>query len=107
MIINDSNISTGWPNQVITTLLRRISAYTRGGISFKIGITSGYYTRAGWYRRNTRYSEMILLYQTSSDDHARDLERDMIDYYWEYCDNSISGGGGSMSGPPYYLYIVR
>jgi len=50
---------------------------------------------------------MVLIYRTNSESFIRSMERTMIDEYWEDCDNSIGGGGGSLHGPPFYLYIVR
>lgn len=101
-------VQTGWPNQIISTMRRRISAYTRAGIEFKIGITNDPYARASQYEYNEPYyDEMILIYGTSSINHVRELEAVLIDYYWAVCDNSIGGGGGRVGAGPYYLYIVR
>ena len=96
---------TGWPEAIVTYLRRAISQYRRSSSSLKIGITGLPASRADSY--GNQYSEMIVLYKTSSDGFVRAIEAMLIDEYWEDCDNSIGGGGGSLSGPPYYLYIVR
>lgn len=105
MYINDRDIRTGWPNTAISTLRRRVSALTRNEAFFKIGITSNPYGRASQY--GYEYDEMVILYKTNSNRFVRQLEATLIDEYWEYCDNEISGGGGPKGSPPYYLYIVR
>jgi hypothetical protein len=53
------------------------------------------------------YDEMVVLYRTMSARLVRDTEEFLTHEYWEDCDNSIRGGSGRLSGPPYYLYIVR
>ena len=45
---------------------------------------------------------MVLLYRTRSGTYAREIEATLVDDYWEGCDNSIGGGGGSLSGPPHF-----
>lgn len=103
-----NEVQGGWPSQIISTMRRRVSAYTRAGIPFKIGITNDPYARASQYDYNEPYyDEMILIYGTSSINHVRELEAVLIDYYWDFCDNSIGGGGGRVGIGPYYLYIVR
>lgn len=107
LTFDEGNITTGAPSQAISTLRRRISAFTRDGTPFKIGITSDPYRRKSQYEDDTDYDEMIVLYRTSSDRYQRQLEQTLIDDYWDECDNSIQGGGGRpASGPSYYLYIV-
>ena len=108
----DDNIyydfNTGWPSQIMSTLLRRVSQYRLYSPRLKIGITSNPEGRAYQYDYNFGiYDEMILIYSTSSDSNVRTLEAALIEYYWDVCDNSIGGGGGSRGLPPYYLYIVR
>ena len=98
-------IRTGWPEAIIPYLRRSISQYRRSGSSLKIGITGRPLGRAKGY--GLQYSEMVLLYQTSSSKFVREIEAILIDEYWEDCDNSIGGGGGSVSGPPFFLYLVR
>ena len=63
-------ISSGWPSGITSTMRRRVSGYTRRS-SFKIGITSDPDQRALGYSDD--YSEMIVLYETSSISNARKL----------------------------------
>ncbi len=49
---------------------------------------------------------MVVLYKTESERFVRDGERFLIDRYRDVCENTIGGGGGRLSGPPYYLYVV-
>ncbi|MYA62685.1 MAG: hypothetical protein F4X94_08955 [Dehalococcoidia bacterium] len=99
---------TGWPSQILSTLFRRVSQYRLYSPHFKIGITSNPEGRAYQYDYESgMYNEMIIIYKTSSDSSVRTLEADLIEYYWDVCDNSIGGGGGGRGLPPYYLYIVR
>ena len=100
---------TGWPSKVISTLKKRISAYVKNTTQYKIGITNNPAARASAYPKQftEQYDEMIVLHRTSSDKLVRELEKDLVGYYWGYTDNSIGGGGGPSGEPPYYLYIVR
>ena len=100
-----SRIRTGWPTTVLPYLSRSISQSLRTSSTLKIGITSQYEHRAAAYGR--QYSEMILLYRTTSEAHVRGIEEYLIDRYWAYCDNLRGGGGGPLGKPPYYVYIVR
>ncbi|MFZ2852495.1 MAG: GIY-YIG nuclease family protein [Rhodocyclaceae bacterium] len=98
---------TGWPSQL--GLHKRISAYARTdrASAFKVGITNSPETRASQYRSNgSKYHEMIVLYQTTSDKHVREVERIFCDYYAGYADNLIGGGGGPKGEGPYFLYVV-
>lgn len=99
--------STGRPDRILSTLLRRVSAYTRQTkvSKFKIGITCSPDRR--WvegYRHE--YERMIVVYRTTSDKHVRQMERLLVDHNWECGDNVYRGGGGPSGVGPYYLYIV-
>ena len=95
---------TGWPSR--QGLAGRISAFSRWDrcTRFKIGITGDPERRARQYLDD--YDEMVVLYETPSQKHVRDTERHLTEYYWDYCDNSIKGGNGRLSDPPFYLYVV-
>src|SRR6266446_2955987 len=114
---------TGWPSGV--RLQQRVAAYVREDRlrnyklhdrvkayvrderlrRYKVGITSGPRTRAVQY--GAQYDEMILVYRTSSNDHVRELERVLTEYFGDDCDNEINGGGGRQAtGGPYFLYVV-
>lgn len=101
------NYFTGRPQDVVSDVLRSISAYTRVDrvSAFKIGITNDPERRfreeyAGWY------SKMAVVYRSSSKENVRQLERELIEHNREIADNIISGGGGRDSNPPYFMYVV-
>lgn len=96
---------TGSVSNVTTNLKRSLSGLIRNGCRFKIGITNNPNVR--WNHHKYYYSEMKVVYQTTSLKNVRLIEAILVDYYWEYCENIISGGGGSYGLPPYYLYVVR
>jgi len=93
----------GWPMNI--ELPRMIGALTRGGCPFKIGITGDPDQRA--YQYDDAYDEMVVLWRTTSESSVRATEWELTDRYWEYCDNSVHGGGGRLEGPPFFLYVVR
>ena len=97
-------LRSGWPSGL--GLQRVVSAFARSDRCrrFKIGISGNPDSRASQYPYG--YDEMVVLYETWSERHARHTEAFLTDYYWDDCDNSIRGGGGRLSGPPYYLYVV-
>jgi hypothetical protein len=98
---------TGDPSLVRSDLIRRTSAYSRQDCTrrFKIGITNDP-KRRYFQAYADAYDEMIVIYQTSSIDHVSQLEADLIEHNWELSDNQVSGGGGNIGDPPYFLYIV-
>jgi hypothetical protein len=101
------NYVTGRPSEVVSGVLRSISAYTRRDRvrGFKIGITNDPERR---FREGYAhaYHKMAVVYQSASIDNISELERLLIEHNYELCDNIISGGGGNYGDPPYYLYVV-
>jgi hypothetical protein len=101
------NFSTGWPVEIVTDVLRSISAYTRRDRvrGFKIGITNNPERRfREAYAR--AYHKMAVVYRSDSIDNVADLEHLLIQHNWELVDNNISGGGGNYGDAPYYLYVA-
>ena len=105
MIVNRSYVNTGHLPSVLGTLRRRLSALKRSGRRFKIGITGYPEVRSDAY--GPEYTEMVVLYQTTSEHYIRELERLLVDEYRSHIDNETRGGGGDVKGPPFYLYVVR
>ena len=105
------DVDSGWPSQLDERMKKRIGAYTRYSSAFKIGITNWPERRKREYERNNarHYSEMIVLYETSSRSHAGHMETQLIDQNWDRLElrNQIGGGGGPHGEGWYYLYIVR
>jgi len=107
MEVNWHRVDTGGYKQIQPNLRKRISALVRREVQFKIGITNDPDKRAGIFRANgARFDEMIVLYQTESENFIRRLEQDLIDYYDGYACN-VARGGGAQADSPFYLYVVR
>ena len=99
------NHRTGHATDVLPGLRRSLSQYARYS-RFKIGITGNPDGRAAQHR--AQYTEMIVLYGTSSRDYVRHVETILIEDYVDFSDNERGGGGGlAWSFDRYYLYIVR
>ena len=101
------NYVTGWPSDVVSSVLRSISAYTRRDRvrGFKIGITSNPRRRFKEAYAHA-YHKMAVVYESSSVANVAELERLLIEHNRELSDNIISGGGGDYGDPPYYLYVA-
>ena len=101
------NYVTGRPDDVVSDVLRSISAYTRrdGVRGFKIGITNNPKRRFrdGYAHA---YHKMAVVYQSTSLNNVSELERLLIEHNWELADNIINGGGGNYGEAPFYLYVV-
>ena len=100
------NSVTGRPEEILSTVLRKISGHTRQNVVrwFKIGITNNPPRRRNEHKRN--YDEMILVYRSLSLRSVCELECELIEHNRELADNFISGGGGRSGAPPYFMYVV-
>lgn len=99
---------TGQPNKL--DLHIKASRLTRHDYynGYKIGITNNPKRRSKEYELHaTRYTEMLLIYKTSSIFYAKSVEKKLTEYLAGYCDNKIMGGGGNYGAAPYYVYIAR
>lgn len=92
-------------DETVARLHRRISALKRKS-DFKIGFTNNPDKRASQYD-SSRYYQMVVLYETGSDERVRKLEAMLIGKHREDSDNEIGGGGGPKGKGKRYLYIVR
>jgi hypothetical protein len=101
------NFVTGRPEEVVSDVLRSISAYTRRDRArgFKIGITNDPERRFREAYAHA-YHKMAVVYQSSSINNVSQLERELIEHNQGLADNIISGGGGNYGTPPYYMYVV-
>ena len=101
------NFFTGHPQDVVSDVLRSISAYTRADrvTAFKIGITNNPERRFK-EAYDHYYSKMAVVYRSKSINNVAQLERELINHNWELTDNIISGGGGREGKPPYFMYVV-
>ena len=100
------NYVTGRPEDVASTVVRKISAYTRDSIVrwFKIGITNDPEGRSNGHKRH--YDRMMVIYSSSSLKSVRDLECELIEHNREIADNFIGGGGGRVGAAPHFMYVV-
>jgi hypothetical protein len=101
------NYFTGRPRNIVSDVLRVISAYSRIDRvrSFKIGITNNPEQR---FKRGhaKNYDKMFVVYRSQSINSVSALECELIEHNRELADNIIAGGGGSYGNPPYFLYLV-
>lgn len=104
------DIKSGWPSG-LTTINSRIGALRRRACAFKVGITNHPEIRIRQYEKMhpRHYSEMRVIYRTSSRRNAAKLERQLITRNWfdPRSRNEVGGGGGKPGGGTYYLYVVR
>jgi hypothetical protein len=102
---------SGHIKSLIPSLRRALGQYTRYCRHFKIGLTSNPEQRWNAYKRDG-WSDMIVVYSTSSEKYAADAETLLIDHglkdnYIPQCWNRIRGGSGLASGYGWYcIYIV-
>lgn len=98
---------SGRLKKIEPTLRRKISQFNRTYRWLKIGITSDIKQRAN-YHNLEEWEYLIVLWKTSSENHVRVAEKNLID--WCYTrgielDNVISGGGGAYPRYPKFQYL--
>jgi hypothetical protein len=98
---------TGRPQDVVSTVLRKISAFTREHQTrrFKIGITNNPKRRFNKGHK-FNYDEMIVVYSSKAYNSVCELERELVEHNKGLADNLIGGGGGRKGTPPYFMYVV-
>jgi hypothetical protein len=101
------NFLTGHPQDIVSDVLRSISAYTREDrvTAFKIGITNNPERRFK-EAYDHYYSKMAVVYRSTSINNVAQLEHELIEHNRELADNIISGGGGREGRPPHFMYVV-
>lgn len=110
---------TGGRHAVLETLIRTVSAVCRADRTvrhFYLGIASGrnpdhaLSRRVDDYKEANEISEMILLYQSSSQRFCREIEHHLIQYYLERNASLINRRAGRAGRPttqPYsYVYLA-
>jgi hypothetical protein len=101
--------NTGRPSSILSTVIRRVSAFTRCGQvdCFKIGITNNPERR---WRESYKevYDKMLVVYCSKSRNHVTRLEYEIVNHNWDHCDNVRAGGGGGIAKDSsyFYLYVV-
>ena len=98
----------GKPSEVKTSLKRSISQYTRHYSKIKIGITCRPKDRLRQHHKmNLKWEKMIIKYETTSVNFINKIEKEHIDYQWEYITNQRTGGGGPNGKKgPFFLYVL-
>lgn len=95
-------------NEVLTSIKRSIRQLARNYPAFYIGKTNDPEKRAG--RHDSRWTDMVVLYETSSADRVARMERDLIEHFREDCacvNESWGGEGPTAEYGPYFIYILR
>jgi hypothetical protein len=106
------NPTTGHKSVVVSTLKRRISAYTRDCDKFYIGLTSNGYSGCGqrWHKKYKPmgYTRMIAVYSTESVKYAQNIEKELIEFYIEHSENQYAGTDNVMLNrlDPRVVYIA-
>ncbi len=114
----ENKIMTGNKNQVLEALTRAIAAYIRQDRNVKlfyIGIASGsnltdaLRRRYDRYKRDCGFNHIVGLYQSSSLDNTRFVERELDDNFCDdrRCANRTGGGAGREgAGPKFFVYLA-
>lgn len=107
---------TGYPSQIMEILQDDLDRYSRGASVEYIGMTSGNDGRSAMssryddYKRSLEINEMRLLYETSSPNHVREVERRLINYRSnsDINKNRTGGGGGDIpeGARRYFVYVA-
>jgi hypothetical protein len=89
---------------VLSTLRRRVAAHARDANRYKIGRTS--YPESRFREAYAaEYDEMVVVYETTTIDHADEVERTLTEFFYDSA-NFVRGGGGREGPPPHYIYVV-
>jgi hypothetical protein len=110
---------TGGKYAVLERLTRTVAAVCREDSTVRklyIGIASGPDSHSALKRRFDKYkqghgiNEMIVLYESSSQDFCRDVERYLEKYFSDHHPNIINrtggGGGRGADQPWYFVYLA-
>ncbi len=115
MTVIDWRWVTGWPETVRETLNRKIGALSRHrGFHQKVGITNDPTRRWRKYKAEG-WSDMEVIYSSSSYAHVQTVERYLIErFHFGECSspgfahNANPGGEGRPPAEgPYYVYVVN
>ena len=101
---------SGRPNNSLLEKLRRsLVQYQKGSRSIKIGLTTDPMRRWSEQKREG-WSEMVVIYSTSSGDFAAAVEQDLIAHGWNrhYTSWNYNPGGERSPGTytRYYIYVL-
>lgn len=105
----EENIATGrFSDDLKKFFNRRIAQYLSRANELKIGITSrNPKIRFEEHLKDKNWKRMVVLYKTTSVDYVKELERFLVNNYFDYITNEVGGGGGDLSsGGSSFLYII-
>ena len=109
---NDA-ITGHYGDELIQTLKKKITPYTRTCVQFKIGKTSngdtGCASRWNTEHKHLGYTNMICIYKSQSSESVNKVERDLIEKFEQLDTNSNKnkGGGGSTGKEtPHVVYLI-
>ncbi|MCQ2216585.1 MAG: hypothetical protein MJZ31_11805 [Bacteroidales bacterium] len=109
------NIYTGHLTvELVGRIKKAISNHITNRSGFYVGITNDPERRNYYHYKNGKaHSEMVVMFQSTSNAVCKDLEAELVDYYssdsrYQDLVINLTGGGGGMDGQsgPYYLYIL-
>jgi len=105
----DSHCISGPPSKVLSTLKRKISQLKKNRTRFKIGSTGDPSYRINGYDDNL-YKQMYVVYRTSSLDNMVEIEKELIDFFYNCRENKNLNGGSAGPAPTqdnsFYIYVV-
>ena len=102
----------GHYSQVVGSLRRSLGQYIRHNTDFKVGLTTNPDQRWNRGHRHHGWRELVVLYKTTSENSAREMERALIRHgkrpgVLADCWNNRPGGEGLRRGHhEYYVYVV-
>ena len=99
----------GW-HEAQPSVRRSISGLIRQASRVWIGIASngddGCRTRWNRKYKGLGMRHMAAVYRTSSEGFRRSMEADLIDFYEDFVENCVGGGGGPDGTAPFTVYVV-
>ena len=102
----------------MTSIIRSIEYYTKGGNKFYIGICSGadrekaMKRRMDDFKKENNLNKMVTLYEANNQQTVREVEENLVQHYQQSekansCINRTGGGAGRPSkGPKYQVYLA-
>ena len=102
------NYIGGHLNEVLESLNRTIGQYIRRHRTVKIGITGrNPQLRFNEHLKDRKWSRMVVIYKTSSENYVRTLESWLVEQHWNDVYNDTGGGGGKITEEgDFYLYVL-
>lgn len=108
-MIENNDVETGHPSNVLETLNRKIGQFKRNYNSLKVGIT-GRNPQERFdehLNQNNRWQRMVVIYETSSERYANEMEELLVAHHKNYLVNDRKGGGSQLSaGGKNYVYVL-